>query len=184
MKKKMTEAELAREREERIASVAKNLKMQIMAMENKKNELFSKVLEARQKGLKAQEEQARGLMRKCMATQRQANGMLMTLELAVQSRDLAELNKQFLECIGTLSQDTAVSAKKTNIKKTEKQYLKAMYAAGQQTKDIDRMLELGQYASIATADSDSFTEFDTEIDGMLEMAGVTSSYSGVTSKIK
>ena len=183
MKKKMTEAEAARAREERIAAVAKNLKMQIIAMDNKKNELFQKVLEAHQKGLKAQEEQARGLMRKCMASQRQASGMLMTLELAVQSRDLAELNRQFLECIGTLSQDMTVSAKKTNVKKTEKQYLKAMYAAGQQTKDIDRMLELGQYSTIASADQESFTEFDAEIDGMLDMAGVPSFNVG-TSKIK
>lgn len=184
-KKKLTEAELAREREERIQATAQRLKMIILKMEKQKNEFFAKVLEARQKGLPAQEEQARGLMRKCMATYQQANAMLMTLELAVQSRDLAELNKQFVECIGSLSQDMTVNTKKTNIKKTEKQYLEALYKAGQQTQQLDQMLELGQYAQIATAETDKFTEFDTEIDGMLEQAGLSATIPGSnTTKIR
>ena len=184
-KPKLTEAELARQREERIQATAQRLKMIILKMEKQKNEFFAKVLEAHEKGLPAQEEQARGLMRKCMATYQQASGMLMTLELAVQSRDLAELNRQFVECIGSLSQDMVVNTKKTNIKKTEKQYLEALYRAGQQTQQLDQMLELGQYAQIATADSDKFTEFDDEIDAMLQQAGISTTVSGSsTTKIR
>lgn len=154
----------------KIEEVEKKLQLQMMTMENKKNELFNKVMVARQKGLKTQEEQARGLLRKCLASIRRADSMLMTLELAVESRDLAELNKQFLECIGDLSQNITVSSKKTNAKAAEKSFLKAMYVAGQQTKELDQMLEVGEYAAVASVDGDKYAEFDDEIDSMIQDA--------------
>lgn len=165
---KKSEAEIEAEREKRISATAEKLKVQILTMENKKDYLLGKIIEARQMGLKGQEEQARGLLRKCMASQKQANGMLMTLELAVQSRDLAMLNRQFLDCIGVISEDISVSAKKSNAKKAEKQYLKAMYAAKLQSAELDKMLEIGDYASVASIDEGKFEEYNEEIDTLVE----------------
>lgn len=178
-KQKKSAAEIEREREERITVTAEKLKVQILSMENKKDELVSKVVEAKQKGLSAQEQQARGLLRKCMASQKQASGMLMTLELAVQSRDLASLNRQFLECIGSLSEDMQTSAKKSNAKKTEKQYLKAMYVSQKQSAELDKMLDIGDYAAVASVGADKFAEFDTEIDSLVEQA---ETFGGVKTK--
>ena len=169
-KQKKSKEELAAEREERVQATQKNLKIQISAMEKKRELLLSKVLEARQKGLPNQESQARGLLRQCLASQKQANAMLMTLELAIQSRDLANLNQQFVECIGALSDDIVFASKKTNTKKAEKKYLHSVYAFQQQTEKINGMLEMGDYAAAASVGGDRFTEFDEEIDGMIESA--------------
>ncbi len=169
-KRVKNEAELNREREARISKASENLKVQILTMENKNNVLLSKVLEARRTGLKSQENQARGLLKKNMASLKQTRGMLMTLELAVQSRDLAALNRQFLECIGALSEDIQLSAGKSNAKKAENKYLKAMYVAQKQSEELDKMLEVGDYASMASVDGDKFSEFDGEIDSLIELA--------------
>ncbi len=181
-KNKKTAAEVEAEREKRINDTADKLKVQILTMENKKAVLLNKVIEARQKGLAPQEEQARSLLRKCMASQKQASGMLMTLELAVQSRDLAELNRQFLDCIGVLSEDISVSAKKSNAKKAEKKYLEAMYASKRQSEELDKMIEMGDYAAVASIDKDKFEEFNDEIDVLVEQAE-SGTHGGTATKI-
>lgn len=165
---KKSKEELHRERDERINKTADALKAQVISLEAKRDLLLSKVVEAKQKGLSGQVEQARGLLKRCMAAQKQANSMLMTLELAIQSRDLSELNRQFLESIGVLSQDIMVSAGKSNAKKAEKQYLKALYASHKQSQQLDKMLEIGDYASAASMVGDGFNEFDAEIDALIE----------------
>ena len=175
-KEKKTKEELDNERAARVSATADNLKVQILTMERKQDELLAKVVEARQKGLKNQEEQARGLLRKCMAQHKQASGMLMTLELAIQSRDLASLNQQFLECITTLSRDTQTSVKKSNAKQAEKQYLKATYASQKQSEELDKMLEIGDYAAVASMGGDKFSEFDAEIDALVGQAELNSGY--------
>ncbi len=162
--------ELQRERDERVNKTADALKAQLIGLETKRELLLSKVVEAKQKGLGGQVEQAKGLLKRCMAAQKQANGMLMTLELAIQSRDLSELNRQFLESIGTLSQDIMVSARKSNTKRAEKQYLKALYASYKQVQQLDKMLEIGDYASAASMVGDGYNEFDAEIDDLIEKA--------------
>ena len=146
-KQKKSPEELAKEREERLASTADKLRAQMITMDAQKNKLFKTMLDARRQGLKPQEEQARGLMRRCLATQKQVSGMLMTLELAVQSRDIAVLGRQFMECIGAISEDITVSEEKTNVKKTQQKYLKAMYSSGKQAEKIDEFIAMGDYAS-------------------------------------
>ena len=81
---------------------------------------FAKVVEARNKGLSSQEKQARGLLKQTMAAGKRAEGMLMTLELAMESRDLAELNVRCLDAIGSLSQDIIGSSQQTSPSKAKK----------------------------------------------------------------
>lgn len=177
-KKKKKETE--EERERRIALTAEKLRTQITAIGNQKNVLLSKVMEARRKGLPAQEEQARNLLKRSMAAEKRANAMLMTLELAVQSRDLAELNKQFLEAIGSLSADITSAASKTDTKRAEKEYMKAMYASSKQTAALDEMLAVGDYGAVLSENADSFSEFDAEIDAMVKNAESSPAYRRTT----
>ncbi len=177
-KKKKKETE--EERSQRIALTAEKLRSQIAAIGNQKNVLLSKVMEARQKGLPAQEEQARTLLKRSMAAEKRANAMLMTLELAVQSRDLAELNKQFLEAIGSLSTDITAAASKTDTKRAEKEYMKAMYASSKQTAALDEMLAVGDYGAVLAEGADSYSEFDDEIDAMLRSAEASPTYRKTT----
>lgn len=172
-KEKKSPEELKKEREEKIANTSKSLRLQIIALDKKKDVAFNKLCEAKSKGLGEQEKQARGLLKQVMAASKRANGMLMTLELAIETRDLAELNLNFLDSISALSDDIISSGKQTNesrTKKAEDKYLKAMFVANQQKENIDNMLSVGDYASVTASDTDSFTEFDTEIDEMLQSA--------------
>ena len=104
--------------------------------------------------------------------------MLMTLELAVETRDLAQLNANFMETIGVLSEDILSAGKATDKKKAKRvgdKYLRAVYEANQQKERIDDMLSFGDYASVVSQDSSQYTEFDAEIDSMLdcEMGGAS-----------
>lgn len=170
-KEKKSEAELKAERENRIVEVQKSLKLQIVGLNKKKDAALLKVVEAKKKGMQAQEKQARGLLKQALASCRRAESMLMTLELAVQSRDLAELNMNFLNSVGALSDDIIAAEKNTDsVKKVEEKYLKANYRMQKQKEDIDRMLSVGEYASVASMGEDEYSEFDDEIDEMVNDA--------------
>lgn len=176
-KVKKTPEELAAEREAKISATSKKVKMQIAALEDKKQTVIKKIVEARQKGLKEPEKQARTMLRQIMASIKRESSMLMTLELAVEARDLAEMNASFLESIGTLSDEilgsgTVVSEEKT--KKVGDKFLRAIYESKQQKERIDKMLEVGEYATVIGEESDEYSEFDDEIDYLVEDAESTS----------
>lgn len=165
-----SEQEIEREREERIKATSDRIKVQLITMNNKKDALLSNILSARQKGLKAQEQQARGVLARYLASIKRSEGMLLTLELAVQTRDLAKLNYDFLQCIGDLSEDISQSTQKFNAKKTEEKYTKALYNSSKQLDEIDTFLEMGDYAAAVSADTNSYSEFNEEIDTLIENA--------------
>lgn len=172
-KSKKTKEELQKEREETISKTSNALKLQIVTLEKKKDSVFKKVIEAKQKGLKEQELQARNLLKQTMAAIKREQGMLMTLELAVESRDLAQLNMNFLSSIEALSDDIISSGKQTGEVKAKKvgdKYLRAVYEANKQKEQIDDMLSIGEYAGIINEDGNYHSEFDQEIDGMIEEA--------------
>ncbi len=172
-KPKLSPEELKKQREENIKNTANQLRMQIVTLEKKKDTVLKKVVEARQKGLPEQEKQAKGLMKQTLAAIKREQGMLMTLELAIESRDLAQLNMNFLESIGTLSEDIISSSNQTSESRARRigdRYMRAVYEANQQKDRIDNMLELGEFSSVVGEDLDKYTEFDDEIEGMVESA--------------
>ncbi|MBQ8429646.1 MAG: hypothetical protein IJX30_06080 [Clostridia bacterium] len=178
-KNKKSPEELRKEREAKITSTSNSLRLQIVTLEKKKDILLRKVMEARQKGLKEQEQQARSLLKQTMAAIKRENGMLMTLELAIESRDLAQLNSNFLESIGALSDDILSSGKinsEANTKRIGNKFLRAVYESNQQKERIDDMLAIGEYSSVINQDGEQYSEFDDEIDGLLE--GVEQSQMG------
>lgn len=162
--------ELEREREKRIKATSDKIKVQLITLNNKKGELIANILSARKKGFKSQEQQARGVLARYLASIKRAEGMLLTLELAVQTRDLAKLNYDFLQCIGDLSDDIRKSTKKFDTKKTEEKYTKALYNSSKQLDEIDKFLEIGDYAAAVSADTNSYSEFNEEIDTLIENA--------------
>lgn len=187
MKDKRTPEEIKKERDEKISRAVNDMRLQIVALNKKKDIALAKVVEARQKGLKREEEQAKGLLKQTMAASKRAEGMLMTLEIATQTRDLADLSARFFESIGALSEDIIDAGKKTDKKATKKMenaYLKAMYTAGQQKENIDQMLSVGDYASAASMGVDSYSEFDDEIESMIDEASFSTDTSIGKNKIK
>jgi hypothetical protein len=172
-KPKKSAAELAKEREAKIASTSNSLKLQIRNLEKKKDILLRKVLEAKQKNLTEQEAQARSLLKQTLAAIKRENGMLMTLELAIESRDLAQLNSDFLDSIGTLSDDILSAGSINSEAKTKRignKFLRAVYESNKQKERIDGMLSVGEYASAVGVDSEQYAEFDDEIDSLVEDA--------------
>lgn len=165
-----SEQEIEREREERIKATSDKIKVQLITLNNKKGELIANILSARKKGFKSQEQQARGVLARYLASIKRAEGMLLTLELAVQTRDLAKLNYEFLQCIGDLSDDISQSTQKFNAKKTEEKYTKALYNSSKQLDEIDKFLEVGDYAAAVSSDSKNYSEFNEEIDSLIENA--------------
>ena len=164
-KKKNTTATGSQDSLSNIHSEIEQLKVFILTMERQKNELFTQLMEARKNSLLDHEEQARGLMRKCYAMQEQAQAMLMTLELAVRSRDIALLQGEFLERMDSIADKIGtVTVSKTKIKKTKDKY---MHALGKSSKQADRLDELIESCSVVTetvVDSDKFVEYDQEIE--------------------
>lgn len=189
-KPRKTPEELKKEREEKIASTSSALKLQIISLERKREVILKKVLEAKQKGLRDQEAQARGLLKQTMASIRREQGMLMTLELAVESRDLAQLNMNFLDSIATLSDDIIGSSEHVSdarVKKIGDRYTRAVFESGQQKERIDNMLAMGEFATAVGTDTDKYPEFDAEIDSMLEDAelnGMTTSTNTTTNRMR
>ena len=172
-KPKKTPEELRKEREEKIAATSKKIRISISNLENKKEFMLKKIVEARQKGLVEPERQARNILKQVMASIKRENSMLITLELAVEARDLAQLNANFLESIGTLSDEILGSGTKVSEAQTRKvgdKFLRAIYESNQQKERIDSMLEIGEYGSVLAQDSDSYSEFDDEIDVLVESA--------------
>lgn len=172
-KNKKTPEELNKEREAKISSTSNSLKLQILTLEKKRDSLLKKVLEAKQKNLKEQEAQARSLLKQTLAAIKREYGMLMTLELAIESRDLAELNTNFLESIGSLSDDILSTSNVNSEARTKRvgdKFLRAVYESNKQKERIDSMLAIGEYASAVNSDSDQYAEFDDEIDSLVENA--------------
>ncbi len=133
-------------------------------------------MEARNKGLLSQEKQARGFLKQTLAAAKRAEGMLMTLELAMEAKDLAELNSEFLKGISVLSDDIVAAGKSsTNVKQVEEKYKKAMYQMEKQKENIDEMIAVGEYSSAVSVGEDEYTEFDDEIDSMIEDADLAKS---------
>ena len=171
-KEKKTKEQLEQEREVRLDNAEKKLRMGIKSLENSRAEFFNGMMEARRKGLQAQEQQYRATLSRCMAQIKMQEGALLTLRLARQTRDLVAAQREFVDCLGIISKETVTDEKKTNIKKTEKQYLKAKFAVGKETEKIDNFLELDKYSDIADMETGKYSEFDSEIDAMIKDASM------------
>lgn len=183
-KEKKSKAELDSEREARLDATEKKMQLGIMKLEKTRDTFFNGMMEARKKGLKVQEQQYRANLSRCLAQIKMQQGSLMTLQLARQSKDLVEAQKDFIECLGLISQDIDVNSKKTNIKQAEDQYLKAKFAVQKQSEDIDQLLELDKYSDVASQDIGKYGEFDQQIDEMIEMGNIDSNFDFNTNKNK
>ena len=178
-KPKKSPEELRREEDERIAATASRLQTQILKAQKQKAVLVAKMAEARRLGLTAQEATAKALLVKCMTVEKQVNGMLMNLELAVQAKEISGLTREFVDCMGIVSQSMLREASKTDIKKAEQQYLRALYATEQQSQQLDGMLQTGNFAMLgSTVGQGGTSEFDAEIDVLVRQAGDAGTMGG------
>lgn len=167
-KEKKTREQIAAERQQKLNDTLNNFQIQLVKLGKQKSYLLAKLSEAKRNGLKAQEQQARGLLRNCLAHEKRVLGMQMQLDLAVQSRDLSNLQQSFLECVGTMADEIDGNVTKSTIKKSKKKYVKSLFNLNKQNERMDDFLQEGDYAMAISSNADDSTEFDEEIDGMLE----------------
>ncbi len=168
MKVKKTPEQIAAERQQKINDTLNSFQIQLVKLGKQKSYLLGKLSEAKRNGLKAQEQQARGLLRNCLAHEKRVLGMQMQLDLAVQSRDLSNLQQAFLECVGTMADEIDGNVTKSDVKKNKKKYVKSLFNLGKQNERMDDFLQEGDYAMAISSNTNDSTEFDEEIDGMLE----------------
>ena len=165
---KKTQEEISKERQEKINATLDSFNVQLKQLAKQKVTLLSKLADARRLGLAKQEQQARALLGNCLAQEKRVLGMQMQMELAVQQRDLSNLEQSFLDVVSDMSNEISSNVTKSKIKKSKKKYLKSIYNASQQNDRMDEMLRMGDVALTAEADMGKFNEFDDEIDKMLE----------------
>lgn len=186
-KTKKSPEELKKERDAKITSTSNKLKQQLLLLEKKKSTALAKIVEAKNKGLKEQEAMARNHLKQVLASIKRESGMLMSLELAVEARDLAELNTNFMESIGNLSDEIISSSKSTSKSKTKKignKFIEASFHANQQKERIDEMLEIGEYANAIGQGSNEYTEYDDEIDSLVNDAEMSMSFNSTPNRTR
>ncbi len=166
----MTKEEQAKARQKKINDTLKGFDLQLIQLGKKKQSLLDKVLEAKRLGLKQQEQQARGLLGNCLAQEKRVLGMQMQLELAVESRDLSNLEQSFIECVNDMSVEISSNVTKFGAKKAKKNYMKTLYKINEQNTRMDDLLDAGDYAIVANTSSGQFSKFDDEIDSLVEEA--------------
>lgn len=182
-KEKKTEQQIQAEREERISAASDKMQTQLLKIEKMKQTYVRKAAEADQKGLTQQKQTAVNLLRKCMTLEKQVNGMIMSMELAVQAKELSSLTSTFMQCMCDISDDITVDNKNTDLKKTQNKFMHAMFAQKQQEEKLNEMLDTGNYALINDGQSDEVSEFDDEIDSLIAAASedMNMSSAGVNS---
>ncbi len=181
-KPKKSEAELNAEREAKYNNIMNRLRVQLLSMEKQKASAATKVVRAQQQGLSAQVETGKKMMRRCLAIEKRINGMIMNLEYAMQSREIAMISKGFLECMGEIGADISGVVDKTDAKKASKQYEKAMFKLEKQTNDIDTMLEMSDASLEHSLAGEQYSAaYDEEIDALIKQAeggeGMASQYN-------
>jgi len=181
-----TPEEIKKEREEKTIKTTKLIKTQISQLERKKENLIAKAVEARSLNLPQNEEEIKKSLKATMASIKKEQSMLLSLELAVENRDLAEINLNFLELVGDLSEDIIDSGKKTSAKKANKvkeRYTRAMFVANQQQVQNDQIIDTIANSSLAASigdETNKYSEFDDEIDKMIDNAEVNMNVSNNT----
>lgn len=141
------------------------IKNQIIVLETKRDGILRKAADAKAKGLVEQEGQCEVLLRQILASIKREQGLLMTLELAVESRDLAKLNTDFLESISTLSEDIINSngkSGKAEARKIGDRYMRAVEASDQRMERINDLLAMGDYTKILDNDNNAELSFEAK----------------------
>ena len=163
----MTKEELEQARQEKIDRTLNNFAIQLKRLDNNKQFLTAKIVEARKKGLKQQEQHARGLLGQCLSQEHRVLSMQMQLELLDTQKSLNSLQMDFMTCINDISAEVESNSNKAVAKKTKKNYVKTLYTINEQNKRIDDVLDIGDYAIDQEVATGQYSKFDDEIDSLI-----------------
>ena len=167
-KPKLTEEEIQAQRQEKIEKVLNNFSVQLRKLDKHKQFLVGKVVEAKQRGLKPEEQKARNMLGKVLDQIHRTYSMQLQLELFLQDRDLSNLQDAFKGAIADISEDIDSNSNKNSAKKTKKKYLKSIYQLNKQDKEIDDVLETADAAMNTIATTSGQTEkYNDEIDSLV-----------------
>lgn len=151
------------EKKARMKQTMESLNSLVVKMENKKAELTEKAKEARRKNSAANFNLAKVGLANAIATQKRAADMLMQLDIMTSMREVSELSKGFLECIGDTCKDINRFAKDNNFAKANKQLQQAYSVVNEQDDKLAMLMESGAMA----AEEMNFA-FSDEINGEIE----------------
>ncbi len=168
--------ETAAERAARLEATQKNLRIQLLKLETLKKNYVQKAAEAQSKGLNSQVDVAKNMLRKTMKTEKQISGMLMSIELGLQAKELVSITQSFVQCMNDISADIITDADATEFKKSKDILMKAAYKQKKQEEMLDQMLDSGNYSLLGTTDAETESEFDSEIDSLINSASSTTRF--------
>ena len=164
--KKRTEQE-ALARELRFNEMINKLRGQDMIVERKKMEIVKNIQDAKEKGLMSEAETGKKILGQALATQKRVRGMIKNLEFALQSRELAELTKGFMDCLRDIGADIRDMVASTDVT-AGRRYQKAMHDIEEQTKHLNKVLETNEII-MTEGDSESMysNAIQEEVDYLL-----------------
>ncbi len=172
---------LERDKDESLRSTLEKLRLKLITYENEQAFAVSKTLEAKKKKLPVEEKRWRNMLGRNIVMQKRIQRMIMTIELAMHTRDMAKLNHDFVQCMGDLADDINLAAENFDTKKLEKKYTKAMFEAERQMDKIDALMDLGDDVFSVSADANAVSECEGEVEAMLreaEMSECASTIAG------
>jgi len=127
-----------------IKKTMRSLSTFITEAENKKRGFIDSAKKAIKQGNEAQYSVASSGLKMIIARLRQAETMLLNIELASQLKDLAMASSQFLESMQSLSKDMIKIFNATNLEGTMKAFEKAMQMSNEQNDKIDIFLSASE----------------------------------------
>ncbi len=178
-KPKKSEAELEAERVARIENTCKKFEVQLLQVSKNKEGYITKLLKAKAQGLPEQELILHNKLVELMKMEKQIMGMAMSMQIALQAREVASLTKSFMECMASISEDIIAETKETDGKTAQKTLMKAAYNQQKQSEMLDQMMETQDFTMLGQMDKAQSSEFDHEIDALLQNAARAKGYTSI-----
>ena len=173
-KKKLTDEEREAKYDAAEQRFAKNIKR----FEDMKKVYLAQLLQCRAKKL-PEEKTARAALAKCISMIHQTESALMRLQLTRADREFAVATKDFFDCVIMISQDVMDSSKGVNLKKVEEAMNRTQFEINKQEDNLDRMIEIGDTNDVSSMESGRYSQYDAEIDSMIQANEGKSSVGGV-----
>lgn len=160
----MSRATRAYRRKMTVLRTVNALKKHIARLDEMREEYLKKAKDAKLKGMAASYNVARSGLKAAIIQHKNAEVMLLTIEIALQYKDFASLTGSFVRGIGIAGKELNKEIGKMNFKKASKLFSKGFASLGNADKGLKNLLEQTETTYAAATDD---TKLDAEIDGLI-----------------
>jgi len=160
----MSRATRAYQRKMTVLRTINALKKQIARLDEMRDQYLNKAKEAKLKGNVASYNVARSGLKAAIIQHKNAEVMLLNIEIAVQYKDFASLTGSFVRGIGIAGKELDKEVGKMNFKKASKLFSKGFASLGSADEGLKSLMEQTE-ATYAAATDDA--KLDAEIDGLI-----------------